>query len=116
MRIAAYRRVSCYDHQILFLSQRLHPDSIFHIWKKLVSQMDNPVLGMNHLVESVSDLNREIVVEEKLHAARACSKSTAATTDSRLISNHRATSWTESFARTLRDKIFVEMPSLKTIG
>src|SRR5213080_1494916 len=78
--------------------------------------MDNPVLGTNHLIESMSDFNRQVVVEKELHAASACSKSTAASTHAGLISNHRATSLTESFARTLDDKIFVEIPSLNIMG
>jgi hypothetical protein len=35
--------------------------------------MDNAMVGRNHLIQSVSELNREVVVEEKLHAASACS-------------------------------------------
>src|SRR5206468_10637596 len=74
--------------------------------------MHDGVVRRHHLIE----LDREIVVEKERHAASACSKSTASRTEAGLIWNHRATSSTESFARALRAKTLVAMPSLKIIG
>src|SRR6266581_8437993 len=78
--------------------------------------MNDAVLRRHHLIEAVSELDREIVIEKELHAASACSKSTASRTEAGLIWNHRATSSTESFARALRAKTLVAMPSLKMMG
>src|SRR6266498_2583478 len=78
--------------------------------------MHDAVVRRHHLIEAVSELDREIVVEKELHAASACSTSTATRTEAVLIWNRRATSSTESFARALRAKTLVAMPSLKIIG
>src|SRR5438876_12018043 len=78
--------------------------------------MHDAVVRRHHLIEAVSELDREIVIEKELHAASACSKSTASRTEAGLIWNHRATSSTESFARALRAKTLVAMPSLKMMG
>src|SRR5437899_12973633 len=78
--------------------------------------MNDAMMRRNHLIQTVREFDREIVVEEELHAASACSKSIASRTEAGLISNHRATSSTDSFARALRAKTLVEMPSLKIIG
>jgi hypothetical protein len=73
MRITTDRDVRSDDDQILFFGQSSHPNGVLDIRKKVVSQMDNAMVGRNHLIQSVSELNREVVVEEKLHAASACS-------------------------------------------
>jgi hypothetical protein len=60
--------------KFFFSGQRLHPDCIFNIMEKLLSQMNDPMLWRNHLIQPMSDLDREIVVEKELHAAwsRGC--------------------------------------------
>jgi len=71
MRIPTDRDVRSDDDQILFFGQNSHPHGVLDIRKKLVAQMDDMMLWLDHLVESMSELDREIIVEEELHAASA---------------------------------------------
>jgi Zn-finger protein len=60
MRVTTDRYVRSDNDQILFFGQRLHPDSIFHIREELVSQMNDAMKWRNHLIQAVSELDREI--------------------------------------------------------
>lgn len=116
MRVSADADVRRDNHQVGFLGQRLHPNRVFRVAGKVVLEVNDAVLGLDHLVQAVGQLWGEMIVEEKLHAASACSNATASWTEVGWISNQRATTLTEPFAATLRAKMEVGTPSRKTIG
>ena len=77
MWVATDSNIGSDDDPIFFSGQRLHPYDIFHIRRELVSQVENLMVWFDHFIYSVREFRCEIVIEEKLHAASASSKSTA---------------------------------------
>ena len=116
VRIASDGDISGEDDPTALAGQLLHPFHVRCLFLEAITQVDHFVFTDDKLVETTSQLWREIIVEEESQAARRVSYSIASRTSRSETSNQWLTVSTDPLVLTLRASTRVGTPERAALG